>query len=175
MEYLSDKILIVDTSSIIQVKDAVKGGHNQDKVLSKFTEWCNGNRLIFPREVCSELDSYEAPDRLNAWSSKNKAKACRFGHCHEQLSEVMNHPIAQLTVDPSKSLGKEDADPHVLATAITVSSMEESIPVIVTEESNKKIPFVPLNVAAGALGFTSINLYALLLITKVWMDDFRQK
>lgn len=175
MGFLDDRILIIDSSSVIQIKQDIKGSDNQDHVLSIFTKWCMEDRLVFPNEIFTELNQYKDHDRVKIWSATVKTKACRFGHCHEELLEVMSNPIAKQTVDPDQSFGKDEADPHILATALKVSSELDQFPVVVTEESRKKIPFVSLNVAANALGFTALNLYALLLITNVWKDEFRQR
>ena len=86
----------------------------------------------------------------------------------------MNHPVARLTPDPDQTAGEDDADPHVLATALRVSSIG-SRPVVVTQESRKPPPQVPLNVAAGSLGLPSINLYALLIAIGAWTDDLRNR
>lgn len=84
----------------------------------------------------------------------------------------MNDPVALLTPDPDQTSGEDDADPHVLATAPKVFSLGGR-PVVVTQESRKALPQVPLNVAAGSLGLPSINLYALLIAIGVWTEDIR--
>lgn len=84
----------------------------------------------------------------------------------------MNNPTARLTSDPNQTTGADDADPHVLATALEVVALGGTA-IVVTQESRKHPPQVPLNVAAGSLGLPSINLYALLIGIGAWADEFR--
>lgn len=172
MDFLSDKILVMDTSSISRIKDEIFGLENQETVLNQFTKWCNENGVAYPSEVVDELKRFKGHNHLIAWADKNKDKAFRYGPCYEELNIVVNHPVAKFTFDASK---KGEADPHILALALKIHSVEEVMPVVITNESNKYIPNVSLNVAANILGFQSINLYALLLITDVWNERFRRK
>ena len=87
----------------------------------ELTSLCNEDCLIFPREVCDELNRHAKDDHLSEWARENKKKACRFGRCNDELNKVMNHSVAQLIVDPDESLGPERADPHILATALKAS------------------------------------------------------
>ncbi len=82
----------------------------------------------------------------------------------------MNHPVAKLTSDPDQTSDREDADPFVLATALKLESTLWT-PVVVTEESRKAPPLVPLNTAAGSLRLPAINLYVLLVRLGIWSDD----
>ena len=84
----------------------------------------------------------------------------------------MKDPVARLTPDPDQTSGKDDADPHVLATAVKAASLDGN-PIVVTEESRKVPPQVPVNVAAGSLGLPSVNLYAVLIATDIWTEDMR--
>lgn len=84
----------------------------------------------------------------------------------------MNDPVAQLTPDPDQTQGKDDANPHVLATALKVASLGGT-PIVVTQESRKAPPQVPLNVAAGSLGLPSVNLYAFLIAVGVCSEELR--
>ena len=144
-------------------------------VLDELTGLCEEGRVLFPKEVLDELNNGTKPGRLDlplAWAKKNKSLGCRLGPCYEELTVVMNNPVAQLTPDPDQTEGKDDADPHVLATALRVVALF-SQPAVVTEESRKAPPQVPLNVAAGSLGLPSVSLYALLIVTGIWTDDLR--
>lgn len=84
----------------------------------------------------------------------------------------MHDPVAKLTPDPNQTKGNDDADPHVLATALKVSSLGGN-PIVVTQESRKAFPQIPLNVAAGSLGIPSVNLYAFLIASGIWSEDLR--
>ena len=76
---------------------------------------------MFPKEVVDELENGTKtgkPDLPLSWAKKNRKLGCRLGPCYEELATVMNDPVAQLTPDPDQTKGKDDADPHVLATAL---------------------------------------------------------
>ena len=61
------------------------------------------------------------PDLPLTWAKQNEKTGCPLEPCFQELSEVMNHPVAQLTPDPNQTIGEDDADPHVLATALKVA------------------------------------------------------
>jgi len=126
--------------------------------------------------VLVELEQYpeQNADLPLIWARKNKEKGCKFGNCFEEVKKVMNDPVARLTLDTSKPFNRQEADPYVLATALMVESELLGSPIVVTEETKKSPPEVPLNVAAGALDLPSINLYALLVKTNIWSSDFER-
>ena len=176
MELPEGEVWVIDTSSLIHVKELIHPNHRQ-AVLASLTQLCDENRLLYPQEVLDELKNGAKrgrPDPPLTWAKLNKRKGCRLGRCYKQLAVVMNDQVASLTADPDQTSGEDDADPHVLATALKVLELGSS-PVVVTQESRKAPPQVPLNVAAGSLGLPSINLYALLLAIDVWTDDLRNR
>ena len=169
-------IWVFDTSSLINVKELINPNKRQD-VLDALAGLCEEGRVLFPKEVVDELENGAKPGRPDlplSWAKANRRLACRLGPCYQQLAIVMNDPVAQLTPDPDQTKGADDADPHVLATALMVASLDGN-PVVVTQESRKALPQVPLNVAAGSLGLPSVNLYAVLIATDVWTEDMRNR
>ena len=130
---------------------------------------------MFPKEVVNELENGTKkgqPDLPLLWARKNRDRGCRLGACYAELTLVMHDPVAKLTPDPNQTKGNDDADPHVLATALKVSSLGGS-PIVVTQETRKAFPQIPLNVAAGSLGIPSVNLYAYLIALGIWSEDLR--
>ena len=175
MSVSNDTIWVIDTSSIIAVKEFIQTKNFQIEVFGELTSLCERECLVYPPEVVTELEEgikEGSPDRPLLWARQNRAKGCRLGRCYDHLKSVMNHAVAQLTPDPNKTHGKDDADPHVLATALEVAATG-SRAVIITQESRKPYPTIPLNVAAGALGFPSINLYAFLIEIEVWKEKYK--
>ncbi|MCY3883546.1 MAG: DUF4411 family protein [Gammaproteobacteria bacterium] len=169
-------IWVIDTSSLINVKELVTPEHRQS-VFNELTNICNEGRILFPPEVLAELKNGAKagrPDLPLDWAKQNRKLACRFGRCNDELSHVMNDPVAQLTPDPNQTDGEDDADPHVLATALKAVSLVDKV-VVVTQESRKHPPQVALNVAAGSLGFPSINLYVLLIELGIWKDELTNR
>ena len=174
MELQSGEIYVIDTSSLISVKEVIKPEKRQ-QVFMVLTSICQQDALVFPPEVFKELEvgaKSGKPDLPYQWAKENKDRGCRLGSCHEELRTVMNHPVAKLTSDPDQTSDREDADPFVLATALKLESTLWT-PVVVTEESRKVPPLVTLNVAAGSLGLPAINLFALLVRLGIWTDDLR--
>lgn len=174
MGLLAEVVWVVDTSSLINVKELVRPDR-RTAVFAKLSLVCDKHRLVFPQEVVDELKNGVRdgkPDLPLSWAKQNKKTGCRLGRCYDELRRVMNHPVARLTPDPDQTTGEDDADPHVLATALKASSLGGTA-VVVTQESRKVPPQVPLNVAAGSLGLPSVNLYALLIALDIWTDDMR--
>lgn len=168
------EIYVIDTSSVINVKELIEP-NSRNLVLKELSKQCQQETLVYPPEVLKELRSgvkHGKSDPPFTWAKENETVGCRFGSCHAELKIVMNHPVAKLTPDPDQTDGDEDADPFVLATALHLDSIGLK-PLIVTQESKKTPPQVPLNIAAGALGLPSIHLYALLLRIGIWTDDLR--
>ena len=176
MDVPAGGIWVFDTSSLINVKELIEPSRRQD-VLNALAGLCDQGRVVFPKEVVDELDNgakHGKPDLPLSWAKENRGLACRLGPCYQELATVMNDPVARLTPDPDQTKGADDADPHVLATALKVASLESS-PVVVTQESRKALPQVPLNVAAGSLGLPSVNLYAVLVRTGIWTEDMKNR
>ena len=165
---------VFDTSSLINVKELIKPKYRED-ILNELTLRCQAGQVLFPPEVVDELNNGTKPGRPDAplsWAKANRQQGSRLGPCYEELGTVMSHAVAKLTPDPDQTSGEDDADPHVLATALRVASCGGK-PVVVTQESRKSFPQVPLNVAAGSLGLPSVTLYASLISMGVWQDDLR--
>ncbi len=165
---------VFDTSSLINVKELIKPAYRA-YVLDALAHRCQTGHVLFPPEVVDELNNgikRGRPDAPLWWAKANRQQGCRLGRCYDELVAVMNHAVAKLTADPDQTGGEDDADPHVLATALKVASRGGE-PIVVTQESRKSFPQVPLNVAAGSLGLPSVTLYAGLISMGVWQDHMR--
>ena len=176
MDLTEGDVWVLDTSSVINVKELIRPECRRD-ALDTLSRLCDEGLVLFPREVFNELKNGTKkgrPDLPFEWAKQNRDTGSRLGRCYEELAIVMNHPVAQLTPDPDQTKGEDDADPHVLATALKATSLGNRA-VVVTQESRKGPPQVPLNVAAGALGLPSINLHALLIAIGVWTEEMRNR
>lgn len=172
MEIPEGDVWVFDTSSIINVKELIHLNHRKTVLHALSNELDNG-WLVFPREVVHELSNGVKdgkPDLPLEWAKQSSNLGCRLGSCFDKLTSVMNSPTARLTSDPNQTAGADDADPHVLATVKFGGNA-----IVVTQESRKHSPLVPLNLAAGSLGLPSINLYAFLIGIGVWKDEFRNR
>ncbi|MCY4656359.1 MAG: DUF4411 family protein [Gammaproteobacteria bacterium] len=173
MDTFAERIWVLDTSALIEIKQLLNPEYRR-QVFEELTKVCNDRRILYPIKVLKELQEVTKTGVVDlplAWAKKNQDLGCRLGTCDEELETVRNHPIARFTPEMTKLKNERDADPYILATALKLKSLGEH-PVVVTQESRKQIPQVPLNIAAGSLGFPSIHLYALLLELGVWQDQF---
>jgi hypothetical protein len=165
-------IFVVDTSSLIWVKERIAVAHRA-YVFSELSIQCDNDLLVFPPEVFKELENGTKNGKVDLpfmWAKTNKKNGTRFGRCYGHLETVMAHPIACKTPDPNQTAGPDDADPHVLATALHVRDALGVPATVVTNEANKKPPQIPLHVAAGALQLPTLNMHALLIHCGVWDD-----
>ena len=120
----SGEIFVIDTSSLINVKETINPS-KRVYVFDKLTELCQQGRLVFPNEVFKELQAGVKSGRRDLpfeWARDNRSMGCRLGHCHVELNSVMSHSVAKLTSDPDQISDPDDADPHVLATALNLVS-----------------------------------------------------
>ena len=150
-EGLAQNIWILDTSAVINVRELIVQDRRKE-VLDELSVLVETDQLYYPKEVVVELEKGAKADRsdqLLAWARRNQENACRFGACYEELVMVMNHAVARLTPNPRQIDSKDDADPHVLATAIHARKKAFK-PTIVTQDVRKVPPQVSLSDAAGA-------------------------
>ena len=119
----------------------------------------DSDKLVYPKQVIDELDWYKTKgyDRPLEWAKSNSTRATRHGELFAELSEVMNHPIANKVCDPNKSFGPEEADPYVLALALHLKASQKTVTVI-TEESKTTPNKLALNQACGALRIYSVKV-----------------
>ena len=97
MEPIEGETWVIDTSSLIHVKELVNPVHRQD-VLDAFTILCEKGSIVFPKEVLDELvngTKEGKPDLPLLWAKKNRNRGCRFGPCYAELALVMNDPVAR--------------------------------------------------------------------------------
>ena len=114
MEIPDGDVWVLDTSSIINVKELIVSRH-RPTILDALTNQLEKGRLVFPREVVHELSNGVKDGKSDlplAWAKQSSKLRCRLGPCFDKLITVMNNPSARLKTDPNQTAGEDDADPH---------------------------------------------------------------
>ena len=163
----SDRIWVIDTSSIIEVRRVVPGPE-QPGCLRKLGALVEADRLVFPREVLAELErgcEGKEPDARYLWARQHQEQGCRLGTDYERLTKVLERVATVL--DTEKTSGAEEADPYVLAMALGIVEAGGAA-TVVTQEKNDKPKKMSLSTACGLWGIPSVPLLPWLGHLRVW-------
>jgi hypothetical protein len=115
------RLWVVDTSSLIQIREAGLPTQRQTAVFRKLTELAEGGRLIFPPQVREELersDRDHSDDAAIAWVKRTKVLAERPADMDTVLRVLARAP---LLIDPN--LTRDQADPYVIALAMDTQDL----------------------------------------------------
>ena len=159
-------IWIVDTSSVIQVRRSIESTRQAD-VFARMGKLVDDGRLVFPKQVETELGRFaspKSPDTQYAWAKQHSPKATECQPTLEEVRKVL--AVVPTVLDPEKEAGVEEADPYVLATAVRMRG-EGKDARVVTEEVRYTPSKTPLSAAAGMLGVPSVPLRAFLQIEHI--------
>jgi len=159
-------VWIIDTSSIAQVRRSIVNPR-KSAVLEHMGQLVRAGRLGFPVQVVEELERVAdpaAPDRQYLWAKRCKADLKLGQPGFEQVKDVL--AAVPTVLDPDKDSGAEEADPYVLAMALSLRN-EGLDARIVTEEVRDYPRKMSLSTAAGLLGIPSVNLMAFLTFEKI--------
>ena len=162
----SQVVWVIDTSSIIEVRRSQK--NQRERIFSEMTRLVMEGRLVYPRQVVSELERNvqpKSPDRQFAWAKQSASTAHSKGSCFlDEVREVLAEVPEVL--DPEKDSGRDEADPYVLASAQKLRRDGTDARVI-TEERRDTHSKMSMNTAAGILGIPSVPLAAFLRVEKI--------
>lgn len=165
---MPDDIAVVDTSSIIQLRDLEITRNDLPIVLGRLTELVHGNRLVFPREVIPELERHINPDSrsqiLVDWARSNSSLATRHTVPLETLKLVLERVPDVL--DPDKH-GLEEADHYVLALALHLSDKGDQVTVL-TEETRDRAYKWSMTRACGHLRLICLPIEGFLHEKEIW-------
>jgi uncharacterized protein DUF4411 len=156
-------------SSIIEVRRL----HNlpaaqQSSILHALGLMVTHGSLLFPKEVVAELERAcegKEPDKRYLWASSYSGIACRHPTDYARVASVLER--VPLLVDAEKTMGAEEADPYVVALALTVASDGTQI-TVVTEDRKDKPAKTSLATACGLWGLSTVPLEAFLGHTGIW-------
>ena len=112
---------VVDTSSLIQVRQSGIGRTQQAAVFRKLTTLVQAQRLIFPPQVREELEwaaTDHPDDAALAWARKVREGAERSADLATVQRVLARTP---LLIDPDSK--RDQADPYVIALALDTQSL----------------------------------------------------
>jgi len=163
-------LLVIDTSSIIEIRRAVPGSE-QPGVYRKLSALVDAGTLLYPKQVVSELEEYTGstknkPDLPHEWVKRNDAQATREGFDADNLASILQSETIRRVIDPDKS-GKDEADPYVLELATRLRNEGHTVTVI-TEDRIDKPYKLSLRSACGVLGIPAIGVELLLETRGIW-------
>jgi hypothetical protein len=153
----------VPSARVVPAFDPVFGRANERRVWDGLTDLATKSHVLFPPEVCAELELGAAanPDPPLEWARRHRGCSERKAS-FEVVREVLT--IAPELVDPDSP--HEQADPYVVALALELKRGGFDVRVITDDRKDKRTRPIKLSVvtAAGLLGIATVPLFAFLRI-----------
>lgn len=115
------RLWVVDTSSLIQIRQSGMSQAKQGAIFERLTMLAGAHRLIFPPQVREELEWAEADhqnDPALEWVRKVKEKAERAANLETVQQVLVRTP---LLIDADSP--RDQADPYVVALAIDTQNL----------------------------------------------------
>lgn len=162
-----NRYYVIDTSSLLEIRRRVPNAV-RTRVLRRLGVLVEQGVLVFPNEVHEELkrnSRTDGTDPIFEWVSGLRSRATRFGPQLSTLSVVMKHPQAARVVDSLKT-GTEEADPHVLALALSLRDRADVV--VVTEETRDRPDKLSMTTACGVLRLVRLPLEGFLAESGIW-------
>lgn len=160
----AQELFVLDTSSITWIRRSVPVPERKS-LLAELEALAVSGLLIFPKEVADEIKSFhDKNDQLTAWIRRCEDRATRFGLDVECLQEVMQGP-ARAVLDTEKT--RDDADPYVLALALSRAQAGSSVTVL-TEERRDTPDKISMTTACGLLGLVDLRMEPFLRHQGLW-------
>lgn len=160
------KYFIIDTSSLIEIRQLVPAKDRRN-VLGRMSRVVASGTLVFPTEVVAELERYEGEDDpIRDWAVANRRLATRISPPFEKLRAVMTHSQVKRVIDPDKATSVDEADPYVLALALSLKDHAEVV--VITEETKDRRDRISMGTACGLLRLFRLPVRAFLIEQKIW-------
>jgi len=134
---------VIDSSSIIEIKPKVPKTH-RDGVIGELEKLIVSGNLVYPSQVVTEL---EDDDTFADFVKKHKAQATRHGPLFEQVKELLKDAQIKRVLDHTK-VGKDEADPYLLALALHLKAQAIDV-TLITEEKRDRPDKLSLSSACG--------------------------
>ena len=155
------EIWVIDTSSLIQIKEAGTNKH-LPRILRELTKMVNAGTLVFPAEVHKELKYFhreDVPDAIFDWTDSNRTQATRFGIDYDAMARVLAK--ATKVLDANKTSGPEEADSYVLTLGLQLKEAGAEV-TIITQESRDKPFKLSMSSASGLLKIYAVSIFPFL-------------
>ncbi|MBK6919509.1 MAG: DUF4411 family protein [Deltaproteobacteria bacterium] len=150
---------VIDTCSLSQIHWTYR--QDSKRLFAALGQLVDKDRLFFPTQVITELSAVEDPFPPHLWAKKHKKPATRHGECLDELAEVLSDSQVASVVDPDKSFGADEADPHILALALCLKKAGHQV-TVVTEDRRDKGGKLSVVTACGLLRVYALPLAAFL-------------
>ena len=141
---LVENVWVIDSSALIQMKDAVAGG-DQWAAFREMESMVEAGTIALCRHVIREMAEVMHPDVPGVWAQGVRDKLLHpLDADYLHLTDVM--AAAGSVVDASKT--EEDADPYVLALALQLQRTGVPVTVVTCDEVDR----VPIRIAIDLRG-----------------------
>lgn len=133
---------VIDSSSIIDIKK-IPNDH-KDGIIKELEALIVGGSLVYPSQVVTELEN---DDGFAELIKKHKAQATRHEPLFDQVKELLKDTQIRRVLDHTK-VGKDEADPYLLALALLLKSQGIDV-TLITEEKKDRPDKLSLSSACG--------------------------
>lgn len=154
---MAGPIWVFDTSALIDIKSQPR--ESREAILVRLSQLAGKGRLRMPKQVLDELK--RVTDVILEWALTVESKVTSDQPTLDDVKTVLSGVPSIL--DSTKDAGAEEADPYVLALALTLKQTGGDVR-IVTQESKDVQPMpgkparMSLNTAAGIMAIPSVPL-----------------
>jgi len=156
----SHQLWVIDTSSLLAVRETYSAAHER-KVFSAMTKYATRQKLLYPPEVCAELErgaeSESNPDPPLVWARNHR-------HCSERPADLATvrrvlDRVPEL-LDPDNP--NEQADPYVLAVSLDLHIGGFDVCVVTDDRRDRPPTKISLATAVGMFRLATVPLHAFL-------------
>lgn len=154
---MAGPIWVFDTSALIDIKSQPRD--KRDVIFAKLSQLADEGRLRMPKQVVEELK--RVADAVLEWAHSVETKTTVEQPTLDDVRAVL--AAVPTILDYTKESGVEEADPFVLAQALTLKQSHGDVR-IVTQENKDVLPMTgkpsrtSLSTAAGILAIPSVPL-----------------
>ena len=168
----SERVYVIDTSSIIEIRRRMSQATLPElkSVFEKLGTLVDGGTLLFPQQVYGELEQGNknlggADDAPFEWIHAHRGQAVKDTKLFAQVRRVLE--VAPNLVDKEKISGPDQADPWVVALALSLVEGGRAVTVI-TEDRNDRLDKTSVQSACGLLGIPAMSITAFLQHKGYW-------
>jgi hypothetical protein len=172
LEDSSERVYVIYTSSVIEIRRRMSQATKAElkAVFDKLGTLVDGGTLFFPQQVYGELEQGNenlggADDAPFEWIHAHRGQAVQdtklFAHVRRVLEVALN------LVDKDKTSGPDEADPWVVALALSFLEDGRAVTVI-TEDRNDRLDKTSVQSACGLLGIPAMSIVAFLQYKGFW-------
>ena len=149
-----DLVVVIDTSTIIQIKFDVPTSE-QWRIFNRMMDLVRDGRLTFPSQVRREVAQEKFPDVPGAWTVEAARERQHPDPTDETMADLL--PFVEQLVDPNAEVANEPADPYVVTQAWELLDAGYDV-AVATDDVKDRLPLkIALATACNSLGITVWN------------------